>query len=297
MPAISEQHAIPSGMPMPAQAARPRNDSNQSAGCSLSIQKANLNMKIVSILLLLLLLPALADTAEFLTLEKGLEYREVKLDSPRPLTMIQLRCDPREISVNLLLSTDLKGKPKSTTAGRVARELGQVAVINSSYFGHKMEILGYTERYGEVLNSDIPEGIFSAFFYWDGGRAGFKRRGESLPSGVPVLFQAGPRLVWDGEAIGGLDSEALANRTILSVDEEGRLGIVVIGGLAHTTLSELPALLLKPVAQGGMASVRALNLDGGSSTQFYLQSGSTKKSLPGRAKVPVFLGISKRSGK
>jgi exopolysaccharide biosynthesis protein len=112
-----------------------------------------------------------------------------------------------------------------------------------------------------------------------------------------VLFQAGPRLVWDGEAVGGLDSEALANRTVLSVDEEGRLGIVVIGGPATTTLSELPALLLKPVSQGGMEAVRALNLDGGSSTQFFLQSGSTKKSMPGRAKVPVFLGVSKRSDK
>lgn len=248
-------------------------------------------------LALLATLPTLAQVPDFETLEDGLEYREVKLDNPRPLSIIQLRCDPRKVSVNLLLSTDLKDRPNSTTASRMGRELGQIAVINSSYFGHKMEVLGYTERFGEVLNSDVPEGIFSAFFYWDGGRAGFKRRGESLPSGVPVLFQAGPRLVWDSDAIEGLDREALANRTVLSVDKEGRLGIVVIGGLASTTLAELPALLLKPVSQGGMAAVRALNLDGGSSTQFYLQNGSTTKSLPGRAKVPVFLGISKRSGK
>ena len=254
-------------------------------------------MKLLALALLLLAtLPTLAQAPEFQAIEDGLEYREVNIDSPRPISMVQLRCDPRKISINLLLSTDLKGKPASTTASRIGRELGQIAVINSSYFGHKMEVLGYTERFGQVLNSDIPEGIFSAFFYWDGGRAGFKRRGESLPSGVPVLFQAGPRLVWDGDAIEGLDSEALANRTVLSVDEEGRLGIVIIGGLANTTLAELPALLLKPVSKGGMSAVRALNLDGGSSTQFYLQSGSTTKSLPGRAKVPVFLGISKRSG-
>ena len=264
---------------------------------SRSDAEVDIVMKLLALVILLLAtLPTLAQAPEFQTIEDGVEYREVKLDSPRPLSMIQLRCNPRKVSVNLLLSSDLKDNPSSTTASRVARELGQIAVINSSYFGHKMEVLGYTERFGQVLNSEVPEGIFSAFFYWDGGRAGFKRRGESLPSGVPVLFQAGPRLVWDGEAIEGLDSEALANRTVLSVDKEGRLGIVIIGGLASTTLSELPALLLKPVPEGGMAAIRALNLDGGSSTQFYLQSGSTKKSLPGRAKVPVFLGISKRSG-
>lgn len=237
---------------------------------------------------------ALAETPAFKTLEEGLEYREVSLQSPRPLTVLQLRCDPEKVKINLLLAGDLKEKSEATTASRVARELGQVAVINSSYFGHKMEILGYTERLGHVLNSEVPEGIFSAFFFWDGRRAGFKRRGESLPKGVPVLFQAGPRLVWDGTSVEGLDDEALANRTILTVDEQGRLGVVVIGGLATTTLAELPDLLLKPYSKGGMEAVRALNLDGGSSTQFYLESGPLKKSLPGRAKVPVFLGISTR---
>lgn len=277
---------------------RPRSSDRSATGPRGPAQNNSLVMKLlVLVLALLATLPTLAQVPDFETLEDGLEYREVKLDNPRPLSIIQLRCDPRKVSVNLLLSTDLKDRPNSTTASRMGRELGQIAVINSSYFGHKMEVLGYTERFGEVLNSDVPEGIFSAFFYWDGGRAGFKRRGESLPSGVPVLFQAGPRLVWDSDAIEGLDREALANRTVLSVDKEGRLGIVVIGGLASTTLAELPALLLKPVSQGGMAAVRALNLDGGSSTQFYLQNGSTTKSLPGRAKVPVFLGISKRSGK
>ena len=239
----------------------------------------------------------MAETPEFVTLEEGPEYREVQLKKPRPLSVIQLRCDPRKVRINLLLSTDLKDKPDATTALRIGRELGQIAVINSSYFGHQNEVLGYTERLGHVLNSDVPGGLFSAFFYWDGARAGFKRRGESLPKNAPVLFQAGPRLVWDGQPIEGLDRDALANRTVLTVDKEGRLGVVVIGGLANTTLAELPELLLKPFSQGGMAADRALNLDGGSSTQFYLQSGQTDRTLPGRAKVPVFLGISKRTGK
>lgn len=248
----------------------------------------------IALFILVLTAAAQAEVSDFQELEDGVEYRELKLTSPRPLSVLQLRCDPARVRINLLLASDLKDQLKSTTASRVAKELNQIAVFNSSYFGHQMEVLGYTERLGQVLNSDVPGGIFSAFFYWDGKRAGFKRRGESLPKDVPVLFQAGPRLVWDQQAIEGLDNEALANRTVMTVDEQGRVGVMIIGGLARTTLAELPSLLMSPVELGGMNAVRALNLDGGSSTQFFLQSGGTKKSLPGRAKVPVFLGISKR---
>jgi exopolysaccharide biosynthesis protein len=251
---------------------------------------------LITVLTLMLAWASLAEESvpKFETLQDGLEYREIKLERPRPLTMLQLRCDPAKVRFNLLLATDLKGQPRSATASKVAEELGQIAVFNSSYFGHEMEVLGYTERLGHILNDDLPDGIFSAFFYWDGRRAGFKRRGESLPKNVPVLFQAGPRLVWDGRAVEGLDSGALANRTALTVDPQGRVGVVVIGGLALTTLAELPTLLSRPVEAGGMGATRALNLDGGSSTQFYLKSGKTKKSLLGRVKVPVFLGVSAR---
>lgn len=233
-------------------------------------------------------IPAFARIAE------GVEFREVKLIHPRPIIMAQLRCDPKKVKFNLLLASDLKGtKAKSATAQAMAQGLDQVAVVNSSYFGHQMEILGYAERLGHVLNPEVAsEGLFSAFFYWDGARAGFKRKGEALPKDVPVLFQAGPRLVWDGEAIQGLENKALANRSLLSLDSQGRLTIVVLGGLSYSSLGELPEILLRSTAKGGVEAVRALNLDGGSSTQFFLRRQAKPYHLPGFTKVPVFLGVS-----
>ena len=229
----------------------------------------------------------------FLEVADGVEFREVKLLHPRPIIMAQLRCDPKKVRFNLLLAGDLKGtKAKSAGAQDMAKGLSQLAVINSSYFGHDMEILGYAERLGHVLNPEVAsEGLFSAFFYWDGARAGLKRKGESLPKGVPVLFQAGPRLVWDGDAILGLDDKALANRSLLSIDSQGRVSIVAMGGLSYTTLAELPGILIEPTAKGGVDSIRALNLDGGSSTQFFLRQ-TKPYHLPGFTKVPVFLGVS-----
>lgn len=224
-----------------------------------------------------------------------MEFREVVLDSPREVTCLQLRCDPRKVKFSLLLATDLKKGRNHATAVEIAQQFQQTAVINSSYFGHKNEILGYAERYGQVLNSRVAQtGVFSAFFYWDGGRAGLKRRGESLPKNVPVLFQAGPRLVWDSVAVKGLDNEAKANRSGVALDSQGRVTLFALGTSSKLTLAELPELLMRPENRGGVSAVRALNFDGGKSTQFHLDTPVRKRTLPGYVEVPVFLGVSAR---
>ena len=230
----------------------------------------------------------------FKTVTKGVEFRKVLLDQPRPLTVYQLRCDPRLVKFRLLLASDGK-RGKTATAQQMVEDFSLIAAVNSSYFDTKFRILGQARRYNEVLNPTVGEGgLYTAYFYWDGRRAGLKRRGESLPSRVPVLFQCGPRLVWDSQIISGLEKKALANRTTLALDAEGRVIFSTIGGIDRVTLAELPNLLLAPVTKGGVGAVRAINLDGGKSTQLYLKTGSTTEHMPGFVEVPVFLGISGR---
>lgn len=234
------------------------------------------------------------QVAKFEKVAPGLEFRTVKLEKPRPILIHQLRCDPRKVRFQLLLASDGK-RGKTSTAFELVQDFSLLAAINSSYFTPDHEILGYARRYQEVINSQIGQGgLFSAYFYWDGGRAGFKRRGESLPSGVPVLFQSGPRLVWDNTEVAGLEKSAQANRSALAIDKKGRVILVAIGGFSRVTLAELPKLLMASEADGGVGAVRALNLDGGSSTQFSLHTDKVKEHLPGFVKVPVFLGVSER---
>ena len=232
----------------------------------------------------------------FKVVSPGLEYRQVDLTAPRPIRMHQLRCDPKKVRFHLLMASDLKGKKsKTATAEEMRKGLNQLAVINSSYFGHQKEILGYSERYGKHLNSQLTNGgVFTGFFYWDGGRAGLKQSAESRPKGVPVLFECGPRLVWNGAEIQGLGKNSLANRSGVAIDKQGRVILFALGSTSVTTLAELPTLLMKSVAQGGVDAERALNFDGGSSTQFSLKAGKEQTLLPGRVQVPVFLGVSKR---
>lgn len=248
------------------------------------------------ILSLLLFASAQAQVPSFTEVSPGLEYRHVDFQKPRPLRMYQLRCDPKKVRFNLLMASDLKGNSSGVASAKEMRKgLNQLAVINSSYFGHQTEILGYAQRYEQILNPNLTNaGVFTGFFFWDGGRAGLKRSAESRPKGVPVLFECGPRLVWDGAEIQGLGRKRLANRSGVAIDKQGKVILFAIGSTSLTSLAELPALLMKSVAEGGVSAHRALNFDGGPSTQFSLKTNKGKSELPGFSKVPVFLGVSKR---
>lgn len=206
--------------------------------------------------------------------------------------MAQLRCDPKKVRFSLLLASDRKGKSRVARAEEMVSRFGQLAVVNCSYFDSDDRVLGYHERLGHVLNPEVAQdGVFGGFFFWDGGRAGLKSRGEARPSGVPVLFQAGPRLVWEGQPVEGLEATDMAARSGVSIDTRGRVTLFALGAPSFTTLAELPDLLRAPVEEGGLDAWRALNFDGGSSTQFSLAAPGKKVSLPGLSAVPAFLGV------
>lgn len=256
-------------------------------------------MTLVCRLMTLLLFLCLADQAgaipAFETVAPGVEYREVRLEEPRPLLVSQVRCDPQKVRFSLLLASDLKGKSKTARADQMLRAFGLTAVINCSYFDERDSLLGYHERLGHVLVPQLARGgVFGGLFYWDGKRAGLKSRDESRPRDVPVLFQAGPRLVWEGQPVAGLEATRLAARSGISIDRQGRVTLFALGPMSAVTLAELPDLLRRPIERGGTGAWRALNLDGGSSTQLGLATEKRKASLPGLSPVPAFLGVTSR---
>ena len=257
-------------------------------------QNCRVSKTICHLIALLCLISSTWAAPPFESVAPGVEVRQVVLSQPRRLAMTQLRCDPKLVRFSLLLASDRQGKAKVGQAEEMARRFDQLAVLNCSYFDEKDRVLGYHERFGQVLSERADGGVFGGFFYWDGARAGLKSRDEPLPRSVPVLFQAGPRLVWDGSAIPGLEKTDRAARSGVAIDKEGRVVLFVLPVTSQVTLAELPALLSAPVSEGGVGAWRALNFDGGSSTQFVLRGGHRTITLPGLAPVPAFLGISPR---
>jgi len=83
--------------------------------------------------------------------------------------------------------------------------------------------------------------------------------------------------------------EEISPKSAVGIDKDGNLILIATEGSVE--INKLAKLLAKPEKQGGAGLSQALNLDGGSSTQFYFKSGDRELSIPGLAKVPVGLGV------
>lgn len=110
---------------------------------------------------------------------------------------------------------------------------------------------------------------------------------KSKLGGYQQGIQAGPRLI-----VGGvppkLKKEA-SPKSAIGIDKQGR--VILAATLGRVDISDLAELLARPPNKGGLGLIQALNLDGGSSTQFFLHSGDRQIYLPGLTKVPVGLGV------
>ncbi len=251
-------------------------------------------LRIFCLLCLCLVYPVWAenDVPAFETIAPGIEFRKITISDPVAVSLLQLRCDPKEVRFSLLLAQDLKNGQEVARVRDLAQKFQPTAILNSLYFDHAHQILGHAERFGHPLSDGLAAGnLLTGFFYWDGGRAGLKHRGEALPKDVPVLFQAGPRLVWEGSPVTGLDDRHRARRSALATDPEGRVIMVCTDPASRPTLQGLAQILAEPESKGGVRAVRALNLDGGRSTQFWLAHPEGEIHLPGVLPVPAFLAV------
>jgi len=93
-------------------------------------------------------------------------------------------------------------------------------------------------------------------------------RGRPRPR-VAQLVQAGPFLVDAGRTVAGLDDSKPRLRTILIHDQAHAW---VIGVTGAVTLRDIGAALAAAGRAGGVKVVRALNLDGGSSSSLWVRA-------------------------
>lgn len=172
------------------------------------------------------------------------------------------------------------------TAGEIGAELGALAVINGGYFDPEDRPLGLLVSAGEVL---VPlRSVSWPVFEWRGGRARIVARTDfGGTRGVDEALQCGPWLVRGGAAVASLKESAPEPRAALGLDAEDRLILAATtrGGLR---LAEFAKVLADPIDAGGLGCQRAMNLDGGSSTQFWTASGTNYAAALG---VPVHLAL------
>ena len=172
-----------------------------------------------------------------------------------------------------LLVIDQPNGPASTfgTSRDVARQHDALLALNAGFFTPEGDPLGLVISKGNRAGawnsaSSLGSGIFSESA---SGNLSITRRGSPTAfQGARELIQAGPLLVENGGAVGGLDAGKIAVRSILLTDGGtrwwiGKTSACSLAGLGEALASQSPASW--PIQH-------ALNLDGGRSTDLYVSA-------------------------
>ena len=153
--------------------------------------------------------------------------------------------------------------------GSAAEKRGVLAGVNGGYFHPDRTPLGLVVRQGVEIHPLEHAKLLSGIVSVTPAAISILRPSAFKPSvAVREALQAGPFLVEAGKAINGLDATRNAARTVVFLDAKGRAGFLIA---KSATLAEMAAILATPAVFPEGKIMRALNLDGGSSTALWVR--------------------------
>jgi len=153
--------------------------------------------------------------------------------------------------------------------GSAAEKRGALAGVNGGYFHPDRTPLGLVVRQGVEIHPLEHAKLLSGIVSVTSAGISIQRPSAFKASAaVREALQAGPFLVEGGKAINGLDATRSAARTVVFLDAKGRAGFLIA---KSATLAEMAAILATSAIFPDGRIVRALNLDGGSSTALWVK--------------------------
>jgi len=177
-----------------------------------------------------------------------------------------------------------------TTAKEIAASEGAAAAINASFFDPNGRPLGLIVQNRKIVQplprlSMKNSGIFCLKY----ARPQILHRNAFASEGVVEAIQSFPRLINHGQPIKDIKNDSeITRRSGVAVDYRGRLIFYITDTqLSGISFSELQNFLMMPE----LNVKSALNLDGGRSSQLYIDFNNYSKEISGLSEVPVFLGI------
>lgn len=169
-----------------------------------------------------------------------------------------------------------------------------VAGVNGGYFGADAAgtPLGLVIVNGRRLSPFASRSFTVAGVVYDTGKTIRLVRSKIYADNPPAARQAlqgGPFLVENARPVPGLHRDKVALRTFIATDGRGRW---CIGTSSPLSLGDLAAWLAQPGALPGMNVQTALNLDGGTSSAYWV--GVPHCHYPSIKQVRNYLGIAPR---
>ena len=224
---------------------------------------------------------------------KGISFASIKLSYGEPDEFLSfIRIDPKIYRAKVLSAK--KFGNQSLTVKEIAEKSGAVAVINASYFDENEEPLGYLKINGKVHNDYIAEPIiYSGIITVTNGKIDILHRSNFKSENCDEAVQIGPRLISNQKETQGIkntiDYKKKARRAGMAVDKNGNILLFK----TSKAIASWEQIILTIMSNPSLNIVEAINLDGGSSTQIYVKSGSFEFN-EGNAYVPTAIGFYKK---
>jgi uncharacterized protein YigE (DUF2233 family) len=179
------------------------------------------------------------------------------------------------------------GDRRFSSVQEAVSKSGALAGVNGGYFQPDLTPVGLLISQGKVIHPLERAKLLSGVFFVRKQKPALVRAQHfSDTAGISDAIQCGPFLVENGNRVSGLNNSRGAPRTFVFLTRGGQWGV---GICRSVTLAELSEILTTPDLLPNGAIIAALNLDGGSSTGFYLARGDQSISSPERTTVGSYL--------
>jgi uncharacterized protein YigE (DUF2233 family) len=153
--------------------------------------------------------------------------------------------------------------------GSAAEKRGALAGVNGGYFHPDHTPLGLVVRQGVEIHPLEHARLLSGILSVTPASIVLQRTGTfKTSSAVREALQAGPFLIERGKPIAGLEATKDAARTVVIQDAKGRCGFLIC---KSTTLAGMAEILATASIFPEGKIVRAMNLDGGTSTALWVR--------------------------
>jgi hypothetical protein len=205
---------------------------------------------------------------ERLAAPAGIEFvRYMVVSGPKRVEMHVVRFDSKRFTLAVMDNPE-----GALNLGSASLKRGALAAVNGGYFHPDGTPLGLVVWQGRELHPMERARLLSGMVLVRGGRVLLQRVAEFKPDpGTSAALQAGPFLVDAGQPVKGLEAARVAARTVVFADAAGEAGLVAC---RNATLAETAEILSDPAVLGadprGARVVRALNLDGGTSSGLWV---------------------------
>jgi len=154
--------------------------------------------------------------------------------------------------------------------GSASEKRGALAAVNGGYFHPDRSPLGLVIRQGVEIHPLEKAKLLSALLTVTPTAITIQRPAAfKSPPAVREALQAGPFLVEKGKAITSLEATRDAARTVVIQTANGHFGFLIC---KSTTLAGMADLLATPAIFPEGKIVKAMNLDGGTSTALWVRS-------------------------